>query len=220
MNLRVAKFRAGFEGERGYIAKIAAKLAVGYSLRNLDNDVVEHRLERRRRLLRDVVRNFVQRVSDGEFRRDFCDRKTSGLRSQRGTARDARIHLDDDQVAVLRVDGKLNVGTAGFDADLPDHRDRGIAHALVLAIGQRLSRRDGNESPVCTPIGSKFSIEQMMTTLSCRSRMTSSSNSFHPITDSSIRTVCTGTEVQPALNDLFEFFAVECDAAASAAERK
>ena len=36
------------------------------------------------------------------------------------------------------------------------------------------------ESPVCTPIGSKFSIEQTTTTLSCPSRMSSSSNSFQP----------------------------------------
>ena len=36
------------------------------------------------------------------------------------------------------------------------------------------------ESPVCTPIGSRFSIEQTTTTLSCRSRISSSSNSFQP----------------------------------------
>ena len=36
------------------------------------------------------------------------------------------------------------------------------------------------ESPVWTPIGSKFSIEQMTTQLSARSRMTSISNSFQP----------------------------------------
>ena len=36
------------------------------------------------------------------------------------------------------------------------------------------------ESPVCTPIGSKFSIEQTTTTLSWWSRISSSSNSFHP----------------------------------------
>jgi len=42
-------------------------------------------------------------------------------------------------------------------------------------------------SPVCTPIGSRFSIEQMMTTLSLRSRITSSSNSFQPAIDSSTR---------------------------------
>src|SRR5688500_1956744 len=48
------------------------------------------------------------------------------------------------------------------------------------------------ESPVCTPMGSTFSMEQMMTTLSARSRMTSSSNSFQPITDSSMSTVPSG----------------------------
>ncbi|OPY10157.1 MAG: hypothetical protein A4E67_00669 [Syntrophaceae bacterium PtaB.Bin038] len=42
------------------------------------------------------------------------------------------------------------------------------------------------ESPVWTPMASKFSMEQMMTTLSARSRMTSSSYSFQPSTDSSI----------------------------------
>ena len=39
------------------------------------------------------------------------------------------------------------------------------------------------ESPVCTPIGSKFSMEQTMTTLSALSRITSSSYSFQPSTD-------------------------------------
>ena len=37
------------------------------------------------------------------------------------------------------------------------------------------------ESPVCTPIGSMFSIEQTITTLSAPSRITSSSNSFQPM---------------------------------------
>ena len=48
------------------------------------------------------------------------------------------------------------------------------------------------ESPVCTPIASTFSIEHTMTQLSLRSRMTSSSNSFQPITDSSTSTSWTG----------------------------
>ena len=43
------------------------------------------------------------------------------------------------------------------------------------------------ESPVCTPIGSRFSIAQMMTTLSALSRITSISNSFQPTRDSSTR---------------------------------
>ncbi|OPZ77824.1 MAG: hypothetical protein BWY79_01017 [Actinobacteria bacterium ADurb.Bin444] len=41
------------------------------------------------------------------------------------------------------------------------------------------------ESPVCTPMGSIFSMEQTTITLSLRSRMTSISNSFQPITLSS-----------------------------------
>ena len=48
------------------------------------------------------------------------------------------------------------------------------------------------ESPVCTPIGSTFSIEQTMTPLSSPSRITSSSNSFQPAMDSSIRISETG----------------------------
>ena len=44
------------------------------------------------------------------------------------------------------------------------------------------------ESPVCTPIGSIFSMPQTTTQLSFLSRTTSSSNSFQPNSDSSIRT--------------------------------
>ena len=54
------------------------------------------------------------------------------------------------------------------------------------------------ESPVCTPIGSKFSIEQMMTTLSATSRITSISYSFQPMIDSSISTSLTGLSCEAA----------------------
>ena len=54
------------------------------------------------------------------------------------------------------------------------------------------------ESPVWTPIGSTFSIEQMITTLSLRSRITSSSNSPQPITDSSTRTWLIGLAARPS----------------------
>ncbi len=53
------------------------------------------------------------------------------------------------------------------------------------------------ESPVCTPIASKFSIEQTTMTLSAWSRITSSSNSFQPSTDSSISTSCAGDSASP-----------------------
>ena len=58
------------------------------------------------------------------------------------------------------------------------------------------------ESPVWTPIASKFSIEQTMITLSAVSRMTSSSNSFQPSTDSSIRTSWVGDSRSPLATTL------------------
>ncbi len=54
------------------------------------------------------------------------------------------------------------------------------------------------ESPVCTPIGSRFSIEQTTTTLSAWSRMTSSSYSFQPMIDSSRSTSVVGLSCSPA----------------------
>ncbi len=53
------------------------------------------------------------------------------------------------------------------------------------------------ESPVCTPIGSRFSIEQTMMQLSRLSRTTSISNSFQPITDSSISSSRVGEASSP-----------------------
>ncbi len=52
-------------------------------------------------------------------------------------------------------------------------------------------------SPVWTPIGSRFSIEQTITTLSDASRITSSSNSPQPSTDSSISTWPIGDAASP-----------------------
>jgi hypothetical protein len=62
------------------------------------------------------------------------------------------------------IDRELDVRAARLDADLADDRERRVAHQLVFA--GRVSVCAGAtviESPVCTPIGSKFSIEQMMT---------------------------------------------------------
>ena len=89
---------------------------------------------------------------------------------------------------------------------------------LVFLVGQRQRRRDGDQSPVCTPIGSRFSIEQMMMQLSARSRTTSISNSFQPSTDSSISTSWIGEASRPPRDDLLEFLEVVGDAAAGAAE--
>ena len=54
------------------------------------------------------------------------------------------------------------------------------------------------ESPVCTPMGSRFSMEQTMTALPALSRMTSISYSFQPIRDSSIKTSLLSEASKPA----------------------
>ena len=52
-------------------------------------------------------------------------------------------------------------------------------------------------SPVCMPIGSKFSMEQTMMQLSLESRTTSISNSFQPSRDSSISNSVVGERSSP-----------------------
>ena len=53
------------------------------------------------------------------------------------------------------------------------------------------------DSPVCTPIGSKFSMEHTMIALSSLSLRTSNSNSNHPRMDSSISNCLTGESANP-----------------------
>ena len=60
-------------------------------------------------------------------------------------------------------------------------------------------------------------MEQTMMQLSLRSRTTSISNSFQPITDSSSSTSLVGRGIQAARDDGLELLAVVGDAAAGAA---
>ena len=52
-------------------------------------------------------------------------------------------------------------------------------------------------SPVCTPIGSIFSMQHIIIALSLQSLITSISNSFQPNRDSSMRTSPTGLAINP-----------------------
>ena len=92
--------------------------------RDLGDDVVDRRLERGRRGPGDVVGDLLQRVADRQLRRHLRDREAGRLRGQRRGARDPRVHLDHDDLAVLGVDRELDVGAAGLDPDRPDHLDR------------------------------------------------------------------------------------------------
>ena len=112
--------------------------------RELDDDVVERRLEARGRRPRQVVRDLVERVADGEPRGDLRDRVARRLRRERRGARHARVHLDDAHLAGLAAARELDVRAAGVDADRADDRDRRVAELLVRLVGQRHLRRDGD----------------------------------------------------------------------------
>ena len=110
----------------------------------LDDDVVEGRLEARRRRLREVVRDLVQRVADRELRRHLGDRVAGRLARERRGAGDARVHLDHAQLAALALPRELDVGAAGLDPDGADHAGGRVAELLEGLVGEGHLRRDGD----------------------------------------------------------------------------
>jgi hypothetical protein len=112
--------------------------------RDLGDDVVDDRLEAGRRGARDVVGDLVERVPDGQAGGDLGDREAGGLRGERGGPRHPRVHLDDDLAAGDGIEGELDVAATGLDADAADDGEGGVAHGLVLDVGQRLGRGDGD----------------------------------------------------------------------------
>ena len=115
--------------------------------RDLQDHVVDGRLERRRRDARDVVRDLLEAVAQRQLGGDLRDRKAGRLGGQRRRARDARVHLDRHHPPVIGIDRELDVRAAGLDADPPDDPARRIAHPVVFLVGQGQRRRDGDAVP-------------------------------------------------------------------------
>ncbi len=134
-------FADRFHGGREYRRR-AGKL-LEREARNFRHHVIDRRLEGRgRRAFGDVVVEFVQRVAHRQFRGDLRDGEARRFRGERRGPRHARIHLDNDKLAVRWIDRELNVRTARLHADLPQDGDRSVAHDLELAVRQRQRRRD------------------------------------------------------------------------------
>ncbi len=112
--------------------------------RDLHDHVIDARLERRRRLARDVVGNLVECVTGGQLGRELRDGKSGRLRSQSRRARHARVHLDRQAASGGRMHRELNVRAAGLDADRADDALRFVAHRLIFVVGERLLRCDGD----------------------------------------------------------------------------
>ena len=189
--------------------------------RDLGDDVIDGRLEGgRSRATGDVVAQLIERVAHGELGCDFGDREAGCFRGQRRGARHARVHLDHDQPPVLRVDGELHVRATRVDADLAQHRDRGIAHALVFLVRQGLRgcHRDritrvhahrieildrADDDAVVGAIAHDLHLEFLP--------------AEHRLLDQHL---VGGRRIEAARNDRLELLAVVGDAAARAAERE
>ena len=105
-------------------------------------DVVERGLERRRRLLGDVVRQLVERVADGEQRGQLRDREAGRLARKSRRARHPRVHLDHAQLVGLRMNRELHVRSARGHTDPARGGEGGLTEPLVRGVGERLLRRD------------------------------------------------------------------------------
>ncbi len=188
--------------------------------RHLGDDVVDRRLEAGRGDSGDLVVELVERVADRELGGDLGDRESGRLRRQRRGTRDARVHLDNDQPPIGRVDRELHVRPAGIDADLAQHRDRGVAHQLVFLIGQGQRRRDrhriagmhahrvdvldrADDDAVVVAVAHDFELVLLP--------------AEHRLLDQHF---VRRRSAKPAADDLLEFLGIVGDAAAGAAQRE
>ena len=95
------------------------------------------------------------------------------------------------------IDRELHVGATSLDTDFAQDRDTALRSNWYSLSVKVCAGATVIESPVWIPIGSRFSIEQTMMQLSTRSRTTSISNSFQPISDSSISSSLVGDRSSP-----------------------
>jgi hypothetical protein len=169
--------------------------------RDLGDHVVDHRLEARRRRHRrglgDVVGDLVEGVADREPCGDLRDREPVAFDAS-ADERDTRGFIS---ITTWRpVLGSTANCTFEPPVSTPTRRMHASAELRICWYSTSVSVWIGAtviESPVCTPIGSTFSMPQMITQLSAWSRITSSSYSFQPYTDSSIRISLIGLAVRP-----------------------
>ena len=108
---------------------------------NLGDHVVDGRFERRRSDAGNVIVKLIEPIADGKFGRHFGDGEARRFRGKRRRARNSRVHLDDHQPPVLRIDRELDIGTAGVDADFAQYRNRSVAHHLIFLVGEGQRRR-------------------------------------------------------------------------------
>ena len=146
---------------------LRAELAVGgrelveREARQLDDDIVERRLEGGHGRAGDGVGDLLQPSADGDLGGHPGDRVAGRLRGQGGRAADPRVDLDDGVVSGVGRERELDVAAA-LDAERPDDRQGGAAQPLVDLVraasgpgprrsNRRCGRRAGRRSPSSRP---------------------------------------------------------------------
>ena len=208
------RFHGGGEGGRR-----AGEFFEGEA-RDFHHHIINGGLKAGRRDLGDVIGQFIKRIANGQLRRDLGDGKTSGLGSERGRTRHARVHFNDHHAPIGRVDAELHIGPAGIHADFTQTRDGGIAHALIFLIGQRQRGGDGDGIP-----GMHAHRIQIFDGTDDDAIIRAVADHFHfkllPTQHAFFHQHFTGHgSRQAGGDDLFEFFAVIGNAAPRAAERE
>ncbi len=207
-------FHAGREQRRG-----AGEFLEGEAW-DLHDDVVDRGLEARRRGARNVVGEFVERVSDCQFCRDLGDWKSGRLRSQRRAARYARVHLDHDHAAIGGVHRELHVRSASIHADLAQAGDGGIPHSLIFAVGQGQRRRHG-DAVACMDAHRVHVLDAADDDAVVGAVAHDLHLVFLPAKHGFLdQHFGRGRGVEPGADDLFEFLAIIGNTAAGAAQRE
>ena len=111
--------------------------------RQLDDHIVQHRLEAGISLLCDGVLDLIQCVSKSDLRRHLGNGVACRLGSQSGRTAHTRIDFNDTVFKCLRVQGVLHV-TSACDVQLTDDIQRGGTKHLVLLVSQCLRRSHNN----------------------------------------------------------------------------
>ena len=100
--------------------------------------VIQRRLEAGRRIGQP---DFVERQADGDFGADAGNGIPRSLRCEGRRTRHARVDLDEVVFERQGVQCELHVAPA-LDFEFADDFQRRIAQHLILAVGERLARRD------------------------------------------------------------------------------
>src|SRR5262249_52262797 len=109
--------------------------------RNLDDHIVQRRLEGGHRLAGHLVADLVQPPADGDLRRDPRDGIASRLRGQCRATGDTRIDLDDIEVERAGVERELDIAATLY-TERPNNAQRRRTQHLILTVGERLTGRD------------------------------------------------------------------------------